>query len=235
MSALTTAPTKSETDLYNSAYSAAGLDQLASTIAGKQNDLAQASATVDDDPWLDEASRVGRQRTLTSLASADIKNYQDEYNTKLKSVEDLVKRESDDQNATTASNKAKLAALEAQAKAQAAAATASAKTAATPPKTIKGASGATYKWNSTTQQFEQILPGKNSAASPSGKPSSNDISTIQGIMDQVKGPDGKISPVDWQNALNEWMSAGKSESTFISNFKSYANTADKTQHYAGIN
>jgi len=172
LNALSAAPTKTETDLYNDAYSAAGLDALSNTIAGKQNDLATAQGNIDDNPWLDEADRVGRQKTVTDLANADIKNYQDEYNTKLKSVEDLVTRETADQTASTAANKAKLANLESQAKALAASNTTSAKTAAAAPKTIKGgATGATYQWDATTGQFKEILPG------PTPKPSTGGAKT----------------------------------------------------------
>jgi hypothetical protein len=167
---LTATPTQSETDLYNNAYSAAGLDALANTINQKQNDLNKATDNVNDDPWLDEATRVGRVKTLSDMATADIKNSQDSYNTKLKSVQDLVTRETADQNNTTKSNAAKLANLEAQAKTIAAANTATAKTATAAPKTIKGATGATYTWNSNTQTFDQVLPGKVTTPTPAKAP-----------------------------------------------------------------
>lgn len=166
---LTAAPTQSETDLYNSAYSAAGLDTLSNTISGRQSDLATAQGNINDNPWLDEADRVGRNRTVTTLANADIKNYQDEYNAKLKEVQDLVTRETADNTQNTAANKTKLAALESQAKALAAQTAATTKAQSAAPKTIKGASGATYKWNPTTSTFDQILPGKNTST-PTTKP-----------------------------------------------------------------
>jgi hypothetical protein len=231
LSQLTAPPSQSQTDLYNSAYSAAGLDGLANTIASRQNDLASATNNINNNPWLDEASRVGRVKNVTSLATADIKNYQTEYANKLKEVNNLVTQETKDQTANTTANKAKLAALEAQAKQLAT----EAKTSAAAPKTIKGASGATYKWNSATNSFDQILPGKAPTASSKLTPPTSDaISKIGGVMSTLTGPDGYISPVDWQNALNEWMAAGHTESTFATNFKSYANTKDKTQHYAGL-
>lgn len=160
LSNLTAAPTKSETDLYNDAYSAAGLDTLQNTITSRQSDLADAQNKINDNPWLDEASRVGRNNTVTTLANADIKNYQTEYANKLKEVQNLVTREVADNTAGTTANKAKLAALEAQAKALATEAATTTKTQNAAPKTVKGASGATYQWNATTQTFDQILPGK---------------------------------------------------------------------------
>lgn len=239
VSSLTAAPTTSDTDLYNQAYSAAGLDQLQSTILGKQNDLASAQSEIDDNPWLDEADRVGRNKTVTDLANADIKNMQSDYATKLKAVEDLVTRETADNTATTASNKAKLAALEAQAKAATTAQTAATKTASAAPKTVKSASGATYQWNPTTQSFDQIFAGKAPAAP---KVSTSDAISgmegeIQGLLHSTKTDgtpysiDGYISPQDWNTALQAWNAQGLSTSSFLSNFKQYANPNDT---YTGI-
>jgi hypothetical protein len=228
VSSLTAPPTTDETDLYNSAYSAAGLDQLQNTITGRQNDLVTATGNINDNPWLDEADRVGRVKNVTDMATADIKNYQDEYNSKLAQVKDLVTRETADNTATSASNKAKLAALEAQAK-QAAA---DQKTASAPPKTIKGANGATYTWNPTTQTFDQVLPGKTSAPP---KPSTADsISSMDSELSSVTGSDGYINPKDWATGLSAWQAQGLPASSFISNFKKYANTADPTNNYTGL-
>jgi BMFP domain-containing protein YqiC len=168
---LTAAPTQSESDLYNSAYSAAGLDQLQNTITGRQNDLAKAQGDINDNPWLDESSRVGRNNTVTTLANADIKNYQTEYANKLKEVTDLVTRETADNTQNTAANKAKLAALEAQAKQLATEAATATKTAAAAPKTIKGSTtGATYQWDPTTQTFKAIIPASPKAPSATSTP-----------------------------------------------------------------
>jgi len=231
---LTAAPTQSESDLYNSAYSAAGLDQLQNTITGRQNDLAKAQGDINDNPWLDESSRVGRNNTVTTLANADIKNYQTEYANKLKEVTDLVTRETADNTQNTAANKAKLAALEAQAKELATQGAAQTKAATAAPKTVKGATGATYQWNPTTQNFEQILPGK-AVASTTPKVSTSDaISGMESELGSVKGTDGYINPNDWATAMNAWMGKGLTAASFISNFKKYANTADPTNNYTGL-
>jgi hypothetical protein len=155
-----TAPSADTTDFYNNAYKAAGLDTLSNSITSKQNDLNTATGNINDNPWLDEADRVGRTRNLTTLAEGDIKNLVSEYNTKLGTVHDLVTQHSSDLNATAASNKAKLAFLEDQAKALADQQATNAKAANTPPATIKGANGATFAWDATTGTFKQILPGK---------------------------------------------------------------------------
>ena len=168
LSALTAAPTQSETDLYNAAYSSAGLDTLANKITSRQNDLATATANINDNPWLDEADRVGRNKTLTDLANADIKNRQDQYNAGLKSVQDLVTRETADQAATTKANAANSPPLKQTPK-------------RLPHRTRlqrrqpqrlrshkKNTTGATYKWNSNTQTFDEILPAAPKTSTTTG-------------------------------------------------------------------
>jgi hypothetical protein len=233
-SQLTAPPSQSETDLYNSAFSAAGLDQLQNTITGKQNDLVTATGNINDNPWLDEADRVGRNKTLTDMATADINNYQTEYTNKLKEVHDLVTRETADGTASTAANKAKLAALESQAKALAAQAATATKTANTPPKTISGSkTGTTYQWNPTTHTFDPIISPSGGTTPP--KPSTADaISSMDSELSGVTGKDGYINPNDWNTALSAWQKQGLSASSFLSNFKKYANTADPTNNYTGL-
>jgi hypothetical protein len=173
VTALTAAPTQSETDLYNSAYSAAGLDTLTNTITSRKNDLADAQNKINDNPWLDESSRVGRNQTVQTLAQADISNLQDEYNMKLQEVHNLVTSQSDDNNASSAANKAKLATLESQAQTLAAEAATKQKDAEAAPTTIKGADGATYQWDATSGTFKQILAGTAGAAGTPGSGSSS--------------------------------------------------------------
>jgi hypothetical protein len=237
-SQLTAPPTQSESDLYNSAYSAAGLDQLQNTITGRQNDLVTATGNINDNPWLDEADRVGRVKNVTDMATADIKNYQTEYANKLKEVQDLVTRETADNTQNTTANKAKLAALESQAKALATQAATNTKTANTPPKTITGSkTGTTYQWNATTQTFDPIIQ-----PSGGGTPSTADAISgmegeIQGLLSSNKSDgtpysiDGYISPQDWNTALKAWNTQGLSTTSFISNFKQYANPNDT---YTGV-
>jgi hypothetical protein len=154
------APSQSTTDFYNAAYKTAGLDTLSSSIASKKQALNDAIGKISDNPWLDEANRVGRTRNLQTLANGDIKNLTDEYNAKLKSVHDLVSQHDTD----VKNNTAKLSLLESQAKAFAAEAATKAKTDAAPPKTIKAANGATYQWNPATNSFDPLFAGKTSSS-----------------------------------------------------------------------
>jgi hypothetical protein len=163
-----TAPSQDTTDFYNSAYSAAGLDALQNQINQKNSDLNTALGTINDNPWLDEANRVGRSKTLQTLANGDIKNLTDQYNAGLKNVETLVSNHAKDVSASDTSNKAKLSFLEAQAKAGAAQTNLDTKNSNAAPKTIKAANGATFQWDPTTGVFTQILPGKNTTGSGTG-------------------------------------------------------------------
>ncbi len=149
------APASSTVDFYNNAYTAAGLGKLQASINQKNSDLNSALGKVNDNPWLDEASRVGRSRSLQTLAQGDIKNVTNQYNAGLKSVHDLVSQHDTD----VKNNQAKLTLLESQAKQLATEAN-------TPPKTFKAANGATYKYNPATQSFDQIFPGKNTSTDP---------------------------------------------------------------------
>lgn len=183
---------QSTTDFYNQAYSAAGLDALQSQITSRQNDLADATGKVNDNPWLDEASRVGRVKNLQTLANADIKNLQDEYNAKLKSVHDLVTQHDTD----VKNNQAKLTLLESQAKELAAQAATQTKTDNAAPKTIKGPNGATYQWDPNTNSFKQILPGKTTAPTSS---TDFQFTSKQLLQLQTKG----LNPTDVNNILGD--------------------------------
>jgi hypothetical protein len=83
--------------------------------------------------------------------------------------------------------------------------------------------------DSKTGQTIKVLGSSTAASAPNDA-----VNTIAGTMQTLVGKDGKISPTDWANALNEWTSAGYTQASFISNFQSYANTADPTQHYIGL-
>ena len=155
-----TAPSDDTTKFYNDAYSAAGLSDLQNKINSRKSDLNTALGTINDNPWLVEADRVGRSRSLQELAQGDINNWEGDYKIGLQKVHDLVTQHAGDLSATSANNKARLSFLEAQAKAQSDAAVTKAKADSAAPKTIKGANGATFQWDPATGQFKQIIAGK---------------------------------------------------------------------------
>jgi hypothetical protein len=165
-------PSQSTQDFYNQAYSTAGLDTVANEINSRQNDLADATNSINENPWLHEASRAGRVKNLTTLATANIKNLQDDYKTKLTAVEDVVKKHSTDMTANDKLNQLKLKHLETLAKASAsdrAAATkagqAAVKETTVAPKTLK-AGNTVYAWNPASKQFEQQFTAPAKAATP---------------------------------------------------------------------
>ncbi|HKQ06116.1 MAG TPA: hypothetical protein VJ464_13355 [Blastocatellia bacterium] len=91
-----TKPSKTTEQFYNDAYNAAGLPDLINQLTTKKNQLNTATGNINENPWLDEASRVGRAKRLQELANGDISNLQDEYNLRLNQVHDLVQQNSQD-------------------------------------------------------------------------------------------------------------------------------------------
>lgn len=78
---------KTYTDIFTEAYNAAGLGDIKAKIADrdaqiakKRNDLAAAEGKIGDNPWISEASRVGRVNKLYETAQKEINNLIDERN-----------------------------------------------------------------------------------------------------------------------------------------------------------
>lgn len=106
-------PAKTTAQLYNDAYSTAGLGNLKSQIDAKigevnsiQQKYTDKAGTINENPFLSEASRVGRQRILTEQQEADIGNrinelnsLKDLYNSGLEEVGGLVTRQTADYSA----------------------------------------------------------------------------------------------------------------------------------------
>jgi hypothetical protein len=53
-----------------------------------------------------------------------------------------------------------------------------------------------------------------------------DVTSMNSQLQTVKGTDGYLSPQDWKTALNAWVNAGHSATSFTTNFKQYINPAD---------
>lgn len=99
-------PSQTTEQFYKSAYDAAGLGTLSNELAAKKQALTDAEARINDNPWLSEASRLGRTARTRELLGATIKNLQEEYDLKHGSVKELVDRHAtdmtNDQNLRTA-------------------------------------------------------------------------------------------------------------------------------------
>jgi len=115
-------PSQSTEQLYNAKYGELGLADLKTKIAdyeaqitSKKNALNQAIGKVSENPWLDEASRIGRVKRLTELANADIANVTDQYtnlkdlyNSGVNEINNYITRTSNDFANEKANNAAKL-------------------------------------------------------------------------------------------------------------------------------
>ncbi len=225
-------PSQSTTDFYNEAYKAAGLDELANKIASRRSDLNTAVGNINDNPWLDEANRVGKVRNLQNLANADIKNWQDEYKTKLGNVHDTVKQHATDVAGEQKSNELMLTFLENQAKALAAEKTATTKSENTPPKTIKGPNGSILQWNPATGSFDVI----SGATTPTAKPvksgslslTPEDISDGATRLQSSRGKDGYADTNTYLQMLSHWTTSGGLIQDFTKQYppKNYLNPKD---------
>lgn len=178
-------PAKNTEQLYTDAYTQAGLadvkakiQTLFDQINKAQNDFTDASGVVNENPFLSEASRVGRISRLNDKAQAQITNLtnqlgqlQDLYNNGVNEVNSLVSRQTTDFSANQSLNAQKLQYLLQKAEGQVTdlqtskSATAlqylpdylKAKAAATKPDTIGSAESGYYRWNPDTGTFEQVI------------------------------------------------------------------------------
>src|ERR1051325_2764822 len=161
-------PSKTTEDFYHQAYSGAGLDELLRQMDTKKQDLLRATGVINDNPWLDEASRTGKVGRLNELANADIKNLNDLYTLKLGKVHDLVTAHANDLGSDERLRTARLTYLENAAKERATQLGlerarnylgdyATGKTNAGVPKTITVPDGsAVYQWNEATKSYDLI-------------------------------------------------------------------------------
>jgi len=101
-------PTKSTEDIYREAYDSSGLKSIKDQIAQKTETLNKAINNISENPWLPEASRVGRIKRLQELANADIANLQNTYNAGIAEINDRVVRSTNDFNTAKEINIAKL-------------------------------------------------------------------------------------------------------------------------------
>lgn len=77
---------------------------------------------------------------------------------------------------------------------------------------------------SQTQEGKALtLAKKKAGGGKTGGTTANAISKFSSVMESLKGEDGYIDPNQWVNARVEWLKAGKSATSFNSNFKSYLN------------
>lgn len=178
-------PAPSTQELYNKAYKSAGLDSLKSKIDAKLKEINQAQGEytkskgrVDENPWLSEASRIGRNRTLNEQAELRIGNLNNElksienlYNNGVSEVNSVVARTTQDFTNNQQINTFKLQLLQQQAEQRLSDLQSSkqasayqylpdylaAKARANKPDTFGSSETGYYTWNPNTGTFEQVI------------------------------------------------------------------------------
>lgn len=178
-------PAPSTQKLYDDAYKTAGLSDLRKQIKTKlaeintaQKAFTEKKGKVDENPWLSEASRVGRGRVLNEQAELRIGNLSNElssleklYNAGVNEVNNLVTRQATDFSANQTLNTAKLNYLLTKAEQQIGdkaseklteaysylPAYLQAKARSQKPDTIGSESTGYYRWNQQTGTFEQVI------------------------------------------------------------------------------
>jgi hypothetical protein len=288
-------PAPNPTDIYNKEYQAAGagdiktrLDALDTTINGIRQKYTDKAGNINENPWLSEASRVGRSRILTDQMNADIGNYtnqksqlSDLYNMALNEVKLRLGLQTDYANNTKTLQGQQLDYLQNQDKtAQAANANAidfaTKNNITTPFYTVGGtiyrtsdgkaySSPADFFADGGSQDFSNapevqnggkllsvaeakslgvpygttqaeaatmtITPGTKSSGTGSSaatkkQQGTNDENSVYNFLSGSAGSDGYVSPDDWRNALQAWISDGYPVTDFYSKFKQFINAAD---------
>lgn len=178
-------PSQSTQQIYQTAYNSAGLadikakfQTLQDTINQKSQELNAAVGKVNENPWLSEASRIGRAKNLQELAQGEIANlvsqaqqYADLYNQGVSEVERLVGYSTQDFQNNQQTNAAKLQYLQSQAEQQIANATNAklaryypdylqAAAATKKPDTLTLEDGSVVVWNPSTRKFDTVYKGQ---------------------------------------------------------------------------
>lgn len=166
-------PSKTTEQIYNNAYASAGLadikakfQTLQDTINKRYEDLTKEVGQISENPWISEASRIGRVKRLQDLAQADITNverqaqqFADLYNTGLEQVNQVVQNTTADFSQNQQLNQQKLTYLVAQAEKQLNSQTDS-KISRYLPDYLKGKTDATTSKYTTLNQGDTLIDPK---------------------------------------------------------------------------
>lgn len=181
-------PAPSTQDLYQNAYSAAGLadikkqaDELTKSLSDRKGIKNQILSKVNENPWLSEASRLGRTKTDTEAIDREIQNIVDQannylslYDRGISEVNNVVSRSSTDFSNEQNTNQAKLNYLLGKAEQQVGAKQSekdgmiarylpdylTAKTNSKAPDTIGTKETGFFQWDPASGSFKQITSPK---------------------------------------------------------------------------
>jgi len=205
-------PADNTQEIYDNAYKESGLatlksqiDKINKEIEKDRADLEEATATIDENPFLTEASRVGRGKRVLDQAETKINNklkqietLQSTYNTGIDEINALITRNTNDFGTNQAIDTAKLNYLTAKAEKQAEQTTAgataknvgkylSSKSASAEPNVIGSAEMGYYKWDTTTRKFVQVLSPKKSSSDETFKPSAEQKALVGRFLSTADG------------------------------------------------
>jgi murein DD-endopeptidase MepM/ murein hydrolase activator NlpD len=215
-------PAPKTQDLYNNAYSQAGLGDLKAKIESKlaevnkiQSLYTEKGGKINENPFLSEASRIGRLRVLDDKRLQEIGNLnnelqsmQDLYNNGVNEVNSVVSRSAQDFSNSQQTNALKLTYLQQQAEQQLQDLQGSksqaaykylpdylkAKAGAAKPDTIGNAETGYYRWNPATSTFEQVIAPKDNTLDNAYK-----MAQIQKLQQEIAG--GGMNDLDRQYKL----------------------------------
>lgn len=208
-----TKPSKTTEQFYNEAYTAAGLPDLINQLTTKKNQLNSATGNINENPWLDEANRVGRVKRLQELANSDIGNLQGEYELKLNQVHDLIQQHSQDFANNQALNETRLNYLlqQAQEKAQQSQATTLQKylpdyLKSLAPNTITLPDGSLATWDPAQNSFVQVNTTTNDSVSADASQIAAAIRQIESSGNyNAKGASGEFGAYQFMpNTWSQW-------------------------------
>lgn len=84
---ITAAPTINLPDLYKNLYSSSGISKLEADLSAKEKEFIEATGKINDNPFLSEATRVGRVAKLDELYQKRTANLRNEIATKKADIE----------------------------------------------------------------------------------------------------------------------------------------------------
>ncbi len=211
-------PKQSTQETFDKAYSTAGLgdikakiEKINADIEKDRSDLAEATAYIDENPFLTEQSRVGRGKRVLSQAEAKINNklaqaktLQDLYDAGIKEITGIIERDKEDFGTNQAIDQAKLNYLVKKAEVQSkqlqqgrsqsgVSTYLSARASSKAPEVIGTSETGYYRWDATTKKYVQTI-------APAPKKASEDPSTFKPTSEQ-KALVGRFLNTDAGKAL----------------------------------
>jgi len=249
---ITPAVTLNLPDLYKSLTDSSGVGELESGLKAKADAFQKAQSQINDNPFLSEATRVGRVSKLTTDYNTSIKNDQDALAMKKQDIQTQLDLQTKQFDINSSASKQALdqfnVLLQSGALAGASGNDIAAITKATGisssmiqtaikaqtqkdmKTSVSTVDDGTAIWSvvidsNTGNIISKQQIGK-SKPSSTGSTATEKQAALQSqfitALENKKNSYGHVSPQDWQGALASWISRGGTAADFIANFKQYA-------------